>query len=79
MIETGAKEGMISLDQCLRDLLRRGLISPEEAFIRAMDRDAFAAGNPTRPAAAPAPPARPAAAALRDVGPAAAVGERAGQ
>jgi twitching motility protein PilT len=79
MIETGAKEGMISLDQCLRDLLRRGLISPEEAFIRAMDRDAFAAGNSSRPAAAPAPPARPVAAALRDVGPAAAVGERDGQ
>jgi twitching motility protein PilT len=45
MIETGAKEGMISLDQSLRDLLRRGLISPEEAFLRAVDRDSFAAGS----------------------------------
>ncbi|HLY24084.1 MAG TPA: type IV pilus twitching motility protein PilT [bacterium] len=79
MIETGAKEGMISLDQCLRDLLRRGLISPEDAFIRAVDRDAFAAGNPSRPAAAPVPAAKPAVAALRHVGPAAAVGERDGQ
>jgi twitching motility protein PilT len=45
LIETGAKEGMISLDQSLRDLVRRGLISPEEAFVRAADRDSFAAGN----------------------------------
>jgi twitching motility protein PilT len=45
LIETGAKEGMISIDQSLRDLVRRGLISPEEAFIRAADRDSFAAGN----------------------------------
>src|SRR5579864_4316824 len=69
MIETGAKEGMTSLDQSLRDLLRRGLISPEEAFIRAVDRDAFAAGNPARATAAPAAAAKPAAAALRQVGP----------
>jgi twitching motility protein PilT len=79
MIETGAKEGMTSLDQSLRDLLRRGLISPEEAFIRAVDRDAFAAGNPARATAAPAAAAKPAAAALRQVGPAAAVAERDGQ
>jgi hypothetical protein len=78
MIETGAKEGMISLDQCLRDLLRRGLISPEDAFIRAVDRDAFAAGSPAR-AAAPAAAVKPAAAALRQVGPAAAVAERDGR
>jgi twitching motility protein PilT len=45
LIETGAKEGMISLDQSLRDMVRRGLISPEEAFVRAVDRDSFAAGN----------------------------------
>jgi twitching motility protein PilT len=45
LIETGAKEGMISLDQSLRDMVRRGMISPEEAFVRAVDRDSFAAGN----------------------------------
>ena len=78
MIETGAKDGMTSLDQCLRDLLRRGLISPEDAFIRAHDRDAFASSGPVaRPAgtAAGPAPAKPAAPTLRPVGPAAAVGE----
>ena len=79
MIETGAKEGMVSLDQSLRDLLRRGLISPEDAFLRAVDRDAFAAANPARPA--PAAPLRPAAGrtdapTLRQVGPAAVAGGR---
>ncbi len=75
MIETGMKEGMTSLDQCLRDLLRRGLISPEDAFIRAVDRDAFAGGNPARNATATATAAKPAAPPLRQVGPAAAVGD----
>jgi len=76
MIETGAKEGMTSLDQCLRDLLRRGLISPEDAFTRAVDREAFAGGNPARAAGAAGTAgtaAKPAAAPLRQVGPAAAV------
>jgi twitching motility protein PilT len=50
MIETGAKEGMVSLDQSLRDLLQRGLIAPEEAFSRATDKDAFSAGNSMRQA-----------------------------
>ncbi len=45
MIETGLKEGMMSLDQCLRDLLRRGLITSEDAFRRATDKDGFAAGG----------------------------------
>ena len=31
--------------ETLRDLVRRGLISPEDAFVRAVDRDSFAAGN----------------------------------
>ena len=79
MIETGAKEGMISLDQCLRDLLRRGMISPEDAFTRAVDRDAFAAGSPNRAGAAPAAAAKPAAPSLRQVGPTAAVGDGGGR
>ena len=70
MIETGAKEGMTSLDQCLRDLLRRGLISAEDAFIRAVDRDAFAAGNSARPAPAKAVAGAEPAPGLRQVGPA---------
>ncbi len=44
MIETGAKEGMMSLDQCLRDLVRQGLITPEAAFQKAIDKESFAAG-----------------------------------
>jgi twitching motility protein PilT len=78
MIETGVKEGMTSLDQCLRDLLRRGMISPEDAFIRAVDRDAFAGANPARNATATAGSAKAAAAPLRQVGPAA-VGDRDGR
>ncbi len=49
MIETGAKEGMMSLDQCLRDLLRQGLITAETAFHKAADKESFtggAAGGP---------------------------------
>jgi twitching motility protein PilT len=70
MIETGVKEGMTSLDQSLRDLLRRGLISLEDALVRAIDRDAFTTGS--RPAAVGAEPVP----LVRQVGPAA-VGGRA--
>jgi twitching motility protein PilT len=46
VIETGAKEGMISIDQSLRELVRRGMISPEDAYLRAVDRESFdAVGN----------------------------------
>jgi twitching motility protein PilT len=64
MIETGAKEGMISLDQSLRDLVRRGLISPEEAYLHALDRSSFAAGD-GRTGTATGPQKAP---ALRQVG-----------
>jgi len=43
MIETGIKEGMVSLDQSLRELLRKGLISPEDASRRSIDKAAFEA------------------------------------
>jgi twitching motility protein PilT len=75
MIETGMKEGMTSLDQCLRDLLRRGLISPEDAFKRAVDRDAFAGGSPARTAGSAGAAGKQAAPSLRQVGPAVAVGD----
>lgn len=39
VIETGLKEGMISLDRALADLIRRGLISVNDAFIYAENRD----------------------------------------
>ncbi len=45
MIETGAKEGMTSLDQCLRELVRHGTITPEAAFHKAVDKESFASGT----------------------------------
>jgi twitching motility protein PilT len=39
VIETGLKEGLISLDRALADLIRRGLISVNDAFIYAENRD----------------------------------------
>lgn len=39
VIETGLKDGMISLDRALADLIRRGLISVNDAFIYAKNRE----------------------------------------
>lgn len=39
VIETGLKEGMMSLDRVLADLVRRGLISVNDAFIYAKNRE----------------------------------------
>jgi twitching motility protein PilT len=39
VIETGLKDGMISLDRALADLIRRGLISVNDAFIYAENRE----------------------------------------
>ncbi len=41
MIQTGRKYGMISLDDCIMDYLQKGWISPEEAFIKAIDKTRF--------------------------------------
>lgn len=38
-IETGMKDGMISLDRALADLVRRGLISVSDAFVYCKNRD----------------------------------------
>ena len=40
-IQTGAKEGMQSLDQHLKSLVKMHRISPEDALKRAVDKDAF--------------------------------------
>ncbi len=48
VIETSVKEGMVSLDQSLRDLLRRGMIAPEEVFARAVDKEMFGTLDPLR-------------------------------
>ena len=45
VIDTGVREGMVSLDHSIKDLVRRGLIDPEYGMERANDKDAF---QPTR-------------------------------
>ena len=40
-IQTGQKEGMQTLDQCLGDLLKKGIVSAEEARRKASNKDAF--------------------------------------
>jgi twitching motility protein PilT len=40
-IQTGQAHGMLTLDQCLQDLVRRGLVNKTDAKIRAVNRDLF--------------------------------------
>jgi twitching motility protein PilT len=40
-IQTGVKEGMQTLDQCLQELLSKGVISKEEARFKAQHKDSF--------------------------------------
>jgi twitching motility protein PilT len=40
-IQTGAKEGMQTLDQNLQELVRRGLVAMDEARARAANKDTF--------------------------------------
>ncbi len=42
-IQTGQAQGMYTLDQCLLDLVRRNIISSNEARHKAMNKDAFPA------------------------------------
>ncbi|MDR5695474.1 MAG: type IV pilus twitching motility protein PilT [Armatimonadota bacterium] len=48
IIQTSTKDGMQSLDQSLRNLLRAGLITLEEAIKRAVDKQAFMTGGNSR-------------------------------
>ncbi|MEO2217151.1 type IV pilus twitching motility protein PilT [Chromobacterium vaccinii] len=41
MIQTGQQHGMQTLDQCLSDLTRRNMVSPNEARAKASNKDAF--------------------------------------
>ncbi len=41
VIQTGRKYGMISLDDSIMELLKKGLISPEEALNKAVDKGRF--------------------------------------
>lgn len=40
-IQTGQSQGMQTLDQCLQDLLRQGLISKQDARLRAANKETF--------------------------------------
>jgi twitching motility protein PilT len=42
VIQTGRKHGMQSLDSAIEDLLKKGWISPEEAYSKSIDRSKFA-------------------------------------
>jgi len=40
-IQTGGKDGMQTLDQCLKDMVKRGQVSTAEARLRAMNKHDF--------------------------------------
>ena len=40
-IQTGQKDGMQTLDQCLQDLLQKGVVTKEEARFRAQNKESF--------------------------------------
>ncbi len=40
-IQTGQGQGMQTLDQCLLDMVRRGLVGKQDARMKAMNKDAF--------------------------------------
>lgn len=41
IIQTGRREGMQTMDQAIVDLLKQGIISPEEAYSKCVDRETF--------------------------------------
>jgi twitching motility protein PilT len=64
-IQTGKSKGMIGMDQSLAELLRGGVVAPEEALERAFDKESFKSLIASLPkdSRAPAPSAPPPAAA----------------
>jgi twitching motility protein PilT len=40
-IQTGAQAGMQTLDQCLQELVQKGVVSKEEARYKAANKDAL--------------------------------------
>ena len=40
-IQTGQAQGMQTLDQCLSDMVSRGVVSKEEARFKAQNKDAL--------------------------------------
>ncbi|MEW6482002.1 MAG: type IV pilus twitching motility protein PilT [bacterium] len=63
IIQTGAKDGMQSMDQCLKMLVMKNKITKEDAYLRAVDKASFGMAPPSptlsRPMEQP-PPQRPA-------------------
>lgn len=57
-IQTGARDGMQSLDQHLKTLLKQRRIEPEEALKRAVEKSAFLGEHPAPPLPHPAPAGR---------------------
>lgn len=55
IIQTGAKDGMQSMDQCLKALVMKNKISKEDAYLRAVDKASFG----IQPPIAPTPPQPP--------------------
>jgi twitching motility protein PilT len=41
VIQTGAAHGMQTMDQCLLNLVNRGLITKQDALAKAQDKNAF--------------------------------------
>jgi twitching motility protein PilT len=54
VIQTASREGMQSLDQCLKNLVKTRRISQEEALSRASEKQAFMQGVPPDAKVAPA-------------------------
>ncbi len=53
IIQTGAKDGMQSMDQCLKMLVMKNKISKEDAYLRAVDKASFGMAPPTTSQARP--------------------------
>jgi twitching motility protein PilT len=62
LIQTGRNAGMIGMDQCLVDHVVAGVVDPDEAFEKALDKEQFKGllEKRTKAAARPATPAPPA-------------------
>jgi twitching motility protein PilT len=67
MMQVGRAVGMVTLNDALMDLVTKKLITPEEAYLKAVDKPVLATMlkrvgfDPEKPAAAPAPAAAAAA------------------
>jgi twitching motility protein PilT len=49
MIQTGKKDGMVLMDQSIRNLLMAGTVDDDEAFAKAVDKSAFKKDEAPKP------------------------------